>query len=119
VLTAFVHLLLLSVCCLQVQQWLADFRAAGSSAEVDADIAALHTWDVEWVELKLQLFYIQQDRVTDLPGISVTFADKTFGAAAAKLDSLERRPAALTRKHVPFGTTMPEVRALGPSMGCG
>jgi hypothetical protein len=93
---------------LQVQVWLEGYRAAGSASSAGAESDDAKTWEVSWVALKLQLHYIQLDRTSELPGIGVAFADKVFGNAAGKEDSLRKKLHGLERKQGRSAAGLPE-----------
>lgn len=89
---------------------LLEFRASSGAAGA---ATSTKPWEVEWTELRLKVHYIQSDQSAELPGISLTFDDKVFQTAAAKLPSLQRHLQALERRNVPPEMSMPQVSREG------
>jgi hypothetical protein len=92
-----------------VKTLLEEFRQSSGAATPATSSAK--PWEVEWLELSLKVHYIESDNRAELPGISVTFGDKVFQSAAAKLPVLQRRIRALERQHAQ-GRPMPKVRGV-------
>jgi hypothetical protein len=89
-----------------VQQQLLQYQQSLEAGAAGTPGSTPKPWKVEWVELKLKLYYIDRDSDQELPGISTAFADSAFSAAAAKADTLRKRLRTLERKP-PDGTVLP------------